>query len=223
MDARRFVASWSGGKDSCYAVLQARRRGLEPALLLSVLNEEGRISRAHGIPRPVLEQQARALGVPLVAFPSSWSEYERRFVGALEQARLEHGVTHAVFGDIDFEPHRAWEEKVCARAGLEPVLPLWKEDRAALVRRMVAEGLEAVIVSCNPHLGPGFLGRTLSAETVADLEAAGADPCGENGEYHTLVLNCPLFAQRLEVGFGDKRLHGEYWFLELLPAAGASG
>jgi diphthine-ammonia ligase len=72
-------------------------------------------------------------------------------------------------------------------------------------------------------VGPGFLGRTLSAETVADLEAAGADPCGENGEYHTLVLNCPLFAQRLEVGFGDKRLHGEHWFLELLPVAGAAG
>lgn len=209
-----FVASWSGGKDSCYAVMQAIAGGKKAGVLLNVMSEEGQISRSHGIPKALLQKQADAAGIPLLAIPSSWETYEANFVEALCHAQREYGVSEAVFGDLGLQPHRDWEEKVCAAVGLEPVLPLWGWDRAALVRTMIAEGLEAVIVSCNVQMGPSFLGRTLDLGLVEELERLNIDPCGENGEFHTLVVNCPLFSERLEVRLEGHVQHDNYWLSE---------
>ena len=123
---KMFVCSWSGGKDSCYALMKAKQMGFNPTVLLNVLNEQGEISRSHGIPKMVLEKQAEMLGLPLYAVPASWETYETTFVENLQLLKQKYQLTHGVFGDIDLEAHREWEEKVCERAGINPVLPLWK-------------------------------------------------------------------------------------------------
>jgi diphthine-ammonia ligase len=214
MDKQALV-SWSGGKDSFYAALRAQEAGCIPRVLLNVLNEEGKISRSHGIPAPVLEAQAASLGLPLHLVASSWKEYEPNFTAALETLKSQYNLTHAVFGDIDLEDHRLWEEKVCANAGLTAVLPLWKEDRKALVLKMLSSGLKTIIVSCNEVMGKRFIGAELTRELVAELEAMGIDPCGENGEYHTLVVDGPSFSFPLEVSVKTKLYHQTYWFADL--------
>jgi diphthine-ammonia ligase len=211
----RILCSWSGGKDSCFALMQARQTGHSPTVLLNVLNEAGKISRSHGIPAAILMAQAAAMQLPIHLISSSWEEYEKRFVNALQELTAQYNVTHAVFGDIDLQAHRDWEEKVCAAAGLSAVLPLWQQNRKALVEQMLDTGIETMIVSCNTVMGEAFLGRILTRELVAELETLGVDVCGENGEFHTLVLNCPLFSQRIEVTVGKKIQHGDYWFTEL--------
>ena len=81
---------------------------------------------------------------------------------------------------------------------------------------MIDAGIIAMIVSCNAHLGKDFLGRIINAETVTLLEAKGVDVCGENGEFHTVVLNCPLFSKPIEVEQGVKLVNETgYHFLEL--------
>jgi diphthine-ammonia ligase len=211
----RILCSWSGGKDSCFALMQAIRAGYTPTVLLNVLNEAGKISRSHGIPSAILSAQATAMQLPVHLISSSWEEYEKRFINALHELTTQYQVTHAVFGDIDLQAHRDWEEKVCAAAGLTAVLPLWQQNRKALVEQMLDAGIETMIVSCNNVMGETFLGRMLTRELVAELETLGVDVCGENGEFHTLVLNCPLFSKPLEVHAGKKIQHGEYWFTEL--------
>jgi uncharacterized protein (TIGR00290 family) len=98
------------------------------------------------------------------------------------------------------------------------VLPLWQQDRKALVTQMLNSGIETIIVSCNEIMGERFLGKQLTMELVKELEALGVDACGENGEFHTLVLNCPLFKNRIHVEASSFQLHEKYWFttLELL-------
>lgn len=209
------TCSWSGGKDSCFALMLAMEKGLMPTVLLNVLNEYGKISRSHGIPAEILEAQAQRMGLPIFLLPSSWQEYEAKFVGALRTLAAEYALQYAVFGDIDLQAHRDWEESVCAQAGLEAVLPLWKESRRTLVDRMLAAGIETIIVSCNETMGKRFLGKTLSPGLVDELVAMGIDPCGENGEFHTLVLRCPLFSQPVQVTVTDRLLHEQYWFAEL--------
>jgi diphthine-ammonia ligase len=209
------LCSWSGGKDSCFALMKAIEQGYVPGVLLNVLNEEGKISRSHGIPSAILQAQAEAASLPIHLISSSWQEYEMKFTGALSQLKDQYDLSHAVFGDIDLQPHRDWEEKVCTNAGLTAVLPLWQQDRKELVMQMLGSGIETIIVSCNETMGERFLGKKITAELVTELEALGVDACGENGEFHTLVLNCPLFAKSISVRVVRTLKHENYWFTEL--------
>jgi diphthine-ammonia ligase len=212
------TCSWSGGKDSCFALMQALKQGYIPKVLLTVLNEHGQISRSHGIPSEILQAQAQRANLPICLISSSWQEYETKFVNALQQIAKEHELQYAVFGDIDLLAHREWEEKVCARAGLQAILPLWKQDRRQLVDEMLATGIETMIVSCNEIMGEQFLGKTLTPALIDELETLGVDSCGENGEFHTLVLHCPLFSNRLHVKVAASILQDNYWFSKLVLA-----
>jgi diphthine-ammonia ligase len=210
------LCSWSGGKDSCFALMLAIRLGYSPKVLLNVLNEEGRISRSHGIPSGILKAQAASAGLPIHMISSSWQDYEIKFTTTLTQLKEQYNVSHAVFGDIDLQPHRDWEEKVCASAGLTAVLPLWQKNRKELVLQMINNGIETMIVSCNDVMGERFLGEKITPNLVEELEALDVDVCGENGEFHTLVMNCPLFSYPLSVAIQRTIQHENYWFSELV-------
>ncbi len=209
------LCSWSGGKDSCFALMQAMMQGYTPKVLLNVLNEEGKISRSHGIPSSILQAQANAANIPLHCISSSWMDYEMYFTNALKELKASFQLTHAIFGDIDLQPHRDWEEKVCSNAGLQAVLPIWQQERKKLVLQMLEAGIETMIVSCNPTMGERFIGQIITPAIIDELETMGIDACGENGEYHTLVLDCPLFNERLKVSATEKILHEKYWFARL--------
>src|SRR5918998_776820 len=139
------AVSWSGGKDCCLAVHRARAAGLDIRTLIAMFDESGERTRSHAIPRAVMQAQADALGLELVAPSASWGDYEQVFVEALVALRAR-GVTDMVFGDIDLAPHREWEEKVCAAAGMTPHLPLWREDRRAPADEILDLGYRALVV-----------------------------------------------------------------------------
>lgn len=212
---KSFFCSWSGGKDSCYALMKAHELGFAPTVLLNMLNENGEISRSHAIPKSILEKQAEMLNLPIVTKPASWENYESIFINALDQLKHDYQISHGVFGDIDLQAHRDWEEKVCNIVGIEAVLPLWKHNRKVLVLEMLEAGLETYIVSCNETMGEFFLGKRITPELIDEFEKLGVDACGENGEYHTLVVNMPLFKNRLGVSFGEPVHHHGYWFISM--------
>lgn len=211
-----FFCSWSGGKDSCLALQRAVAAGGEPRSLVCMLHEDGRHTRSHGLPVAFLEAQAAAVGVPLVTRPSTWDDYERVFVEVLRELAGE-GVAAGVFGDIDIQEHLDWERRVAAEAGLEAFLPLWGGGRRELLAEAFAAPLEALIVTTHaPDLGPEFIGRELTPEAVTDIEAAGVDACGENGEYHTAVTDSPLFRGRIDLRLKGVLRVDDYWQAELL-------
>jgi uncharacterized protein (TIGR00290 family) len=179
------------------------------------MNEFGDRSRSHGIPKNVLEAQSAALNLPIHFFSSIWTDYEVKYIKSLKALVKEYPITHSVFGDIDIESHRTWEEKVSKAANLEAILPLWQGDRKLLVLDMIDDGIEAIIVSCNEQLGSDFLGRTIDAAIITEFENMGVDACGENGEFHTLVINAPFFKNRIEVKIEDKVTVSNYNFANL--------
>ncbi|MEO7990758.1 MAG: diphthine--ammonia ligase [Chryseolinea sp.] len=210
-----FVTSWSGGKDSCFAMMKAIEEGHTPVVLLNMMNENNMVSRSHAIPKLVLEKQASMLNLPIVTKPASWESYEKIFVETLQKLKSEFNISYGVFGDIDLQAHRDWEEKVCTAVGIEAILPLWKQHRKALVLQMLDSGIETYIVSCNEAMGERFLGRKIDEDLIDELERIGVDACGENGEYHTLVVNTPLFKNRIDITFGSISHIGTYWFIEM--------
>lgn len=213
-DAPRWACSWSGGKDCTLALLRTWEQRGAPSALLTMLTEGGERSRSHGLDRRVLESQAAAMGVPLVTRAASWDDYRVAFVdGARELARL--GVETCVFGDIDTLSHREWEEGVCWEAGLQAELPLWRADRRTLVLELLARGARAQLVAVREGvLEPEWLGRTLDATLIAEFERRGIDPCGENGEYHTVVTDAPVYARALKLRAGQRSLRSGVWFLD---------
>ena len=210
-----FVCSWSGGKDSCLALYRAMQAGAEPAFLLSMLREDGARSRSHGLPLDVLEAQAASLGIPLVARTASWSDYESVIVAALRELK-DAGARAGVFGDIDLDCHREWEEKVCGAARIEAWLPLWQTPRLALLNEFLLLGFEALVVATDDgQLGKDYLGRVLDRELVGEFERLRIDPSGEEGEYHTLVTGGPIFGEPVRVEVGEHTLCDGHWFLDV--------
>lgn len=188
------LVSWSGGKDSCLALWRARQSGMTIRRLITAMDEAGESSRSHGVPPQLIRAQADALGAEMRFYETTWKNYEEKFIATLRDARAD-GITHAVFGDIDLVPHREWEEKVCAQAGIVPSLPLWDEPRRKLVDEFLSLGFKAVVVCVNgSFLGEEFCGREFDETFLADLPAS-VDACGENGEFHTFVYDGPAFAR----------------------------
>jgi diphthine-ammonia ligase len=213
--------SWSGGKDSCLALYRALstcgESGEKPRLvcLLTMFTEDGRRSRSHGLAREVLEAQADAIGVPLLTASASWDDYETAFVDLLRQAKQRGAIT-AVFGDIDIPRHRDWEENVCREAGLTASLPLWQHDRLALLDEWWAAGFEArIVVARETLVDRSYLGRVLDRAAALQLAATGVDPCGENGEFHTLVTAGPFFRQPINIVLREQVLKSDCWFQDL--------
>jgi diphthine-ammonia ligase len=186
------AVSWSGGKDCCLAMHRARASGLEVRALVAMFDESGERTRSHAVPRALMQAQADALGLALVAPSASWADYERVFIDTLAALRTR-GVTDVVFGDIDLAPHRDWEEKVCAAAGVRPHLPLWQEDRRALAEEVLSLGYRALVVCTDDRwLDATFCGRAYDHDFIESLPPA-VDACGENGEFHTFVTDGPAF------------------------------
>jgi uncharacterized protein (TIGR00290 family) len=227
--ASRFFCSWSGGKDAYLALQRAADRGGVPAALVCMLREDGGVSRGHGLPLTLLEEQAAALGIPLVARGTTWDDYEATFVALLHELRAQ-GVEAGVFGDIDLQAHRDWVENVCQVSGLGCHLPLWQEPRRRLLGELLAGGSRATIVAVDSsRLGAEFLGLELDDAVIARLEAAGADACGEEGEYHTMVTSAALFSRPVPLVWdgteerdGHCVLRGMRLGAAATPASGAS-
>lgn len=187
------LCSFSGGKDSCLALWRAQRQGIDVRTLVAMLDESGERSRSHAIPPQLIARQARSLGAALVTRNASWDAYEAVFTETLRTLRAA-GHELAVFGDIDLQAHRDWEEKVCAAANIQPLLPLWRCDRTALAREVIDAGFRAVVVCVDSrYLADEFCGREYDAAFLRDLPSD-VDACGENGEFHTFVYDGPNFA-----------------------------
>jgi len=212
----RAAISWSGGKDSL-AALSASRRDLDIVAALTMFDETGQRSRSHGLRPELIAAQAASLGLRPVSARCSWSTYDESFTAAL-RALARDGITHVVFGDLVFPAHREWAEARCAAAGLTAVEPLFGQPTADLFDAFVASGATALIVTVRePWLDETWLGRPLAAEMKASFAARGVDSCGENGEYHTAVVDGPLFTRPIRVAPGERVRRGDCVALDLIP------
>ncbi|QWD65414.1 diphthine--ammonia ligase [Polynucleobacter sp. MWH-Aus1W21] len=186
------MASWSGGKDSCLALWRAQKAGANITHLLTALDESGMKTRSHGVTKDLICAQGESLGMRNTFISASWQEYEKHFINQLKQLHAL-GIREAIFGDIDLIAHREWEEFVCMKASLTAVLPLWNEDRLAMVHEFLRAGFKAWVVCVDgSSLDDSFVGVEFNQEFINRLPP-NVDACGENGEFHTFVFDGPNF------------------------------
>ena len=209
------LLSWSGGKDAAWTLHMLRQRDdVEVVGLVTTITEGFERVAMQGIRLEVLHAQARATGLPVLEarMPQQASDavYASAFAGALARARARWpGLRHIAFGDLFLEDIRLWRAALCARLGWTPMFPLFGSDTAALARTMLAGGLRAGVCCVDTtQLDPRFAGRAFD-RALLDALPPGVDPCGENGEFHTVAWDGPMFDRPVEVVRGDDVLRDD--------------
>ena len=198
MNSKKFVMSFSGGKDSTLALYKMIKEGHKPVALLTTIKEDKDESWTHSIKYKYLKIIENSLNIPIIISKCGISDYETNFEKNLIKAK-QMGATHCVFGDIDIDLHRNWNETRCENAGLEAILPLWQRNREEVLYEFLDSGFTTVITKVNlNNLGVEFLGKVLDKPLAKEIEKQGSDICGENGEYHTFVVDGPLFSSKIE-------------------------
>jgi uncharacterized protein (TIGR00290 family) len=213
------LISWSSGKDSAFALHEARRGGEFDVVgaVTTVTETFGRVS-IHGVRQEILLAQCAAAGLPphivAIPYPCPNEIYEARMGEAVTRA-VKDGITHMIFGDLYLAEIRAYREQKLAGSGITPVFPLWEKPTRPLAQAMIASGLEAYLATVDLKKLPAeFAGRKFDEALLADLPE-GIDPCGENGEFHTCVVAGPMFSRPLAVSTGARVERDGYAYCDL--------
>lgn len=231
---------WSGGKDSALALYKVLQQdNYEVVALLTTLNAQFKRISMHGVREELLEQQAAAIGLPLIKMfvsEGTNSEYEKVMEAVLLQYK-EQGVSKVIFGDIFLEDLRIYREKNLSKVGLTAEFPLWKKNTKELINEFLELNFKTITCCINnSYLNKDKVGVELTKEFIKTLPA-NVDPCGENGEFHTFCFEGPVFKSPVRFSIGEKIYKpleiktndsdslipatSGFWFCELLPDAGS--
>lgn len=210
------VSSWSGGKDSCLACYKAISDGYEISYLFNTVSVEFKRVRFHGTEAELIRRQAQAIGIPLLQIETSPNGYEQEFKEGV-RSLIPNGINGMVFGDIHLLHCREWAERICKELCIQAIEPLWGQNPEEILLDFIESGFEAIVISTQANLlDEEWLGRKLDKDFLQDIRKhRRIDACGENGEYHTLVTNGPMFRQRIEILESQKILRDGYWFLDI--------
>ncbi len=215
--------SWSSGKDSAYSLAVLRQRAeVEVVGLVTTLNADANRVAMHGVRRQLLEQQARSVGLPLLAVDLPWpctNEQYESIMSEVVGTAVAQGVSVMAFGDLFLEDIRAYRERQLDGSGLRPTFPLWGRDTTTLARDMIRDGIRATI-SCvdGAQLDAEFAGRSFDERLLRDLPPS-ADPCGEKGEFHTFAWDGPGFDEPIPIRVGDTVVRDGFHFTDLLSGS----
>ena len=217
---KRILLSWSSGKDSAWSLHVLRRSGdYEVAGLLTTFNEAADRVAMHAVRRELVEQQAAAAGLPLLAVPLPWpcsnEQYESLMAQPCAKA-VSEGIDGIAFGDLFLEDVRAYREKQLTGTGLTPIFPLWGLSTRALAEEMIAQGLRAKLTCVDTtKLEQSFVGREFDQSLLSALPD-GIDPCGERGEFHSFVYAGPMLNAALPVSVGVTVIRDQFAFADLI-------
>lgn len=209
-----YIVSWSGGKESCLACYEAISEGYKVSHLVNFISDEFKRVSFHGTEAKLVQLQSQSIGIPLLQKETTLTSYENEFKEAV-QSLIPNGVKGMIFGDLYVEEHRDWVERVCGDLGIEAVLPLWGKNPEEVFSKFIDVGFEAVIVSAQSKLiEENWIGRVVDRNFMAYLRDRNIDLCGENGEYHTLVVNGPIFKRPIQLIETRTIVRDNHWLLD---------
>lgn len=208
----KFFVSYSGGKDSMLALDRMVNDGHELVGIFTTTNADIG-SWFHDIKLNIINEVAKSLNTVFEkASVRANDQYTSDFENVLKDLKTKYQITSIVFGDIDIIDHQKWCQDRCNAVGLKAIFPLWNEDRVALVNEFIDKGYQAIIKRVDKtKMSKDFLGQVLSHELVNKFSEIKIDECGENGEYHTLVIDGPLFNYAIPIEILDiEETEGSY-------------
>jgi len=217
LNEKKVAVSWSGGKDCCLALYRMLQENKNVACLVSMVSEKDARNHAHGIRLEILKLQAEALALPLVLVDSA-GDYESSLILALTQLKEQQGIEEIAFGSLYSKEDRKWNEEVAYKAGMEPLFPVWitPEESANLLEKFTSLGFSAVVCRASEkHFDESWAGRLLDWNFSKEILQRDVCPMGELGEYHTFILDGPIFQKRVSIMESGVVLNSGLWSLDV--------
>jgi uncharacterized protein (TIGR00290 family) len=226
MKKEKAILFWSGGKDAALALHRTLKKdNFEVVSLVTTLSKEFKRSSMHGVREELMDQQANEIGIPL---HKMWmtigtnEAYEELFLETINFFK-DKGVSTVIFGDIFLEDLKIYRNNLLEQSGMKGHYPLWKENTMKLLEEGISIGLKTVVCAASDKFfDESFVGEVLSKELITEYPQV--DPCGENGEYHSFIVEAPYFAKRIEYKLGEKVVKSfstddaipKFWFVDLV-------
>jgi uncharacterized protein (TIGR00290 family) len=166
--------------------------------------------------------QGQAMGIPIVDGILELNErkdnYKEAYAAAIRKVQQEYDIQYIITGDIDFvfTSTDNFMQQVCTHfdtGGVQVLLPLWQQDRKELLMEMLSRNFD-ICFCCvkTPHFDESWIGRRLDAAAIQEMETKdGLDLTGENGEYHTMVVNGPMYHMTLEFVSAKSHELQDHW------------
>jgi uncharacterized protein (TIGR00290 family) len=218
---KRVLLSWSSGKDSAWSLHVLRSMPqYEVVGLLTTFNQSVDRVAMHGVRRALVHAQAAAAELPLweveLPWPCSNEQYEAEMKSACGRA-VQNGIECVAFGDLFLADIRDYREKQLSGTGLQPLFPVWAMPTGMLAGEMIATGVRAKLTCIDSEqIDPRFAGREFDAELLSELPPS-ADPCGENGEFHSFVYAGPMFREPIAIRAGEIIRRDQFTYADFLP------
>jgi uncharacterized protein (TIGR00290 family) len=235
---KKMTVSWSGGKDSAFALFKIMASGeYEVVSLHTVIDRDNHRVGLHGVREELIEAQAASLGFPLVKLYLPATNDHEAYASLMKsfyRISAADDITHVMFGDIFLEDLKTFREDLLKPSGLIPEFPLWQIDTRLLISDFIHSNFKTVICSADASLfSEEQVGITLDERFYSHL-SPGTDPCGERGEFHTFVYDGPIFKRPIGFDKGEVvqkvyhynkrnpdgtlgKLKSAFWFQDLLP------
>jgi len=218
---KKTLLSWSSGKDSAWALHSLRQDPATDLLgLFTVMNRKYDRVSMHATRMELLYRQAEAAGLPiqLIDFPDPCTyDQSNAIMREFISQCTAKGIERIAFGDLFLEDVRLYRENQLAGTGIEAVFPLWKIPTAELAEQMFAGGMEAYLSSVDLRKLPArYAGRKWTPELLKEFQE-GTDPCGENGEIHTVVVGGPMFRKAIPVTVGEIVERDGFAYADIIP------
>ena len=233
---KKVTISWSGGKDSAFALYKIFASGeFEVVNLHTVIDQDSKRVGLHGVREMLIEKQAEHIGIPLekIYLPASTDhEVYRSTMQKFYRECADDGIEGVVYGDIFLEDLRDFRLSLIEPNKFTATFPLWKLDSKILLNDFIATGFKTTLCAADAaHFSPHQM--SLVDHKFLSLLPPGVDACGENGEFHTFVFDGPLFKKPIPITKGEivkktysyqktepngevKRLESSFWFQDLL-------
>ncbi|WP_070962941.1 ATPase [Vibrio sonorensis] len=214
---KRVIISWSSGKDSTLTLERLMESNDYEVIGLYTTYVSDEVP-FQATPLPVLDMQAELLGLPLIkielpqSFPSN-EVYQSSIINALKQSRLE--IEAVAFGDMFCNGIEEYRRSFIEPQGWECVFPLLGESSQSLSEEIIERQIKTLVVTTDGHsLAPSYCGKWYNNNYLASLPSD-IDPCGENGEFHTLVCETRSYSAKIELALtsqetGERFTHQRY-------------
>ena len=211
---KKAVVLWTGGKDSALA-LHVSLKLYDIRRLVCFVPADNRRFYAH--PRHLMALQARKIGRPIEFMPID-EPYASSYRQQIEAVR-DTGIEVLITGDISTVGGMPnWIDGVAAGV-MDVYKPLWESDRDAILEMLISTGFEVVCsLAYKKYFQPTIVGRYLDSELISELQALPIDICGEQGEYHTWVLDAPFFKEAIRLAGISVAEAREYCYLTYADA-----
>ncbi len=195
------IISWSSGKDSALTLWRLMNDPNYEVVGLYT-TYVGNDVPFQATPIEIVKQQALLIGLPLVlielpkVFPAN-DVYQQTIVNSLKNCELAFDCV--AFGDLFCNGIADYRRQYIEPAGWACVFPLLGQPSHQLANEIIECGIKTKLVTIDStQLDIHFCGRWFDHQLLTELSPT-TDLCGENGEFHSLVVDGPFYQQPLNL------------------------